>query len=154
MAITSKTLYIMQGIPASGKSTMAKMIRAQTAGTIISTDDYWYKVTEEGVSYRGGFYNFDIAKLGFAHRWNQKRCEELMDAAGPVIIIDNTNITRKAAQPYVDMAKRHGYDVVVVRVQVDIEEAIKRNATRPADRAIPEDVIRRMASKMEDLYGG
>jgi predicted kinase len=142
----AKTLYIMQGIPASGKSTLAATIARESYGHILSTDEYWMK--------SDGIYRFNPSKLDAAHRWNKQRCIKLMQAGAPLIVIDNTNITRRDVQPYLVMAEIFEYDVQIVRVQTNLDTCLARNATRNVDRQIPEDIIRRMAARMEDLTNG
>ena len=137
----------MQGIPGSGKSTMASVIQAETGGRIISTDEFWYTFAGE----RTTVYAFDINRLAEAHRWNQQHCIELMQADEPVIIVDNTNIKKRDAQIYIDLAAIFGYDVQVVSVQVTPEIAKARQMDRPVDRRIPDDVIIRMHETMERL---
>lgn len=143
----AKTLFIMQGIPGSGKSTLARNIADKNEAIIFSTDDYWYHRVEHDV-----VYDFDASKLGEAHRWNQERtAKEMMAKDGGNIVIDNTNIKRKDAQAYFILAKIFGYDVIVIRVDVPVDVAIARQANRPKDRQIPENVIRRMYETMEVL---
>lgn len=142
----------MQGVPGSGKSTVAKMIRRQTAGVILSTDDFWYMITnKDGSTHQGDTYNWDTSRKAEAHRWNQQRCVEQMQAETPVIIIDNTNIQRWQAAPYITLASIFDYDVIVVSVQVSVQTAVERQKDRPADRKVPEDVIQRMHDEMEVL---
>lgn len=143
----AKTLFIMQGIPGSGKSTMAQMIADKHEAIIFSTDDYWWVHDGNQV-----VYAWDKDKIGEAHRWNQRRCIlEMMSNDGGNIVIDNTNIKKRDAQIYFDLAAIYGYDVQVVSVQVPVEIAIARQANRPVDRQIPVDVINRMHSVMERL---
>jgi len=145
----NKTLWIMQGIPGSGKSTLAKVIADKVGGTIFSTDDFWYQKNGNTTE-----YDFDPGKLGVAHQWNQQRTVKEMAAPDSGdIIIDNTNITRKDAEPYMVMAKIFDYDVQVVSVQVPLQVAIDRQSDRPVDRQIPDTVIHRMYEKMERLDG-
>jgi len=146
---TKKTLFIMQGIPGSGKSTMAKLIADKHEAIIFSTDDFWYDYAEDGKHYT---YNYDPARIDEAHRWNQQRCaKEMIAEDGGNIVIDNTNIQRWQAHPYLVLASIFEYDVQVISVQVPVEVAIARQAQRPVDRQIPEEVIRRMHSEMEVL---
>lgn len=147
----AKILYLMQGIPGSGKTTIAKEIRAQTAGVILSTDDFWYEVTEGDTTYRGDTYKFDRSRLGEAHQWNQKRAEDSMRFGASAVIIDNTNIRARDVIPYVVAARIHGYDIQVRRVDVDPQVAIARQEDRPEDRRIPAETINRMYDEMEDL---
>lgn len=137
----------MQGIPGSGKSTVARELANHDDAIVFSTDDFWIHQVEHDV-----VYAFDHTKLGEAHRWNQQRtAKEMASVDGGNIVIDNTNITRYAIEPYLALAKIFDYDVRVVRVEVPVEVALARNQLRRADRKIPEDVIRRMAGTMEWL---
>jgi len=132
----------MQGIPGSGKSTVAKAMAGIDGDALYSTDDYWME---------SGVYRYDVDRIGEAHAWNQSNARAAMLLGFPLVIIDNTNIKKRYAQPYLDLAQECGYPVQVVRVEVAVEEAIRRNNMRTEDRRIPEDVIRRMAAEMEDL---
>ena len=140
-ALKPKTLIVMQGIPGSGKSTIAEMIALGSHDVQIrSTDEFW-----------GENYNFNAALLGRAHEWNQDRVKREMVAGTSTIIVDNTNIKKSAVEPYVEMANQFGYTVQFVRVSVPVDVAVGRNAMRPKHRRVPEEVIRRMAEEMENL---
>lgn len=141
-------IIVMQGIPGSGKSTLAKKLFAdfnEAVGNSVvtySTDDFWMD---------NGVYRYDPARAGEAHRWNQRRTIEAMQAGTGLIIIDNTNIQKWQAQVYFTLADIYGYEKSVISVQVAIEVAIKRNSQRSFDRRIPEDVLRRMHADLEPL---
>src|SRR5688572_836510 len=117
-------LYMLQGIPGSGKSVMANVLK-ETFGEdncqVFSTDDFWYE---------NGKYNFLPTMLGFAHIWNQKRVLNAMKDQITYIVVDNTNIKLEHAKPYFDLAANHGYGVQVISVQVPLELAIARQDTR------------------------
>lgn len=147
-----KMLYLMQGVPGSGKSTVADLIARGAndeykasfvfRAVIFSTDNLWY---EDGV------YKWDRNLLGAKHTQNQSLTEDAMRDGILTIIIDNTNITKKDAKPYMDLAFAYGYQVQVVRVSCSVETAVERQKDRPADRQVPREVIERMATKIEDL---
>ena len=140
-----KVLYLLQGIPGGGKSTLACALSQTVVGSeILSTDDFWY-LRDPNV------YDYDSDKLGLAHDWNQMRCKAAMRDEAPVIIIDNTNIKQRAAQPYLDMAKQFGYLPIVVRVEVDPAVAKMRQRQRFEDRRVPDEAIDRMYSQMERI---
>lgn len=146
-----KKLIVMQGIPGSGKSTMASKIfqdfleagGGKVDAMIFSTDDYWYDENK--------VYRYDPAAAVQAHRWNQRRVVQAMQDDVDLIIIDNTNIQKWQAAIYFTLADIYGYEKSVVSVQVPVEIAIARNAERPHDRRVPEDVLRKMHSELEPL---
>lgn len=136
----------MQGIPGSGKSTVAEAIQERFGFVntpIYSTDDFWYNDKGE--------YKFNHLDLSEAHEWNQQRVVDAMAKGVITIIVDNTNIKRDHIVPYVVAAAAHGYTVQVVRVAVDPAIAASRNAERPKDRQVPPETIFRMHRDMEDL---
>jgi len=137
-----KQLILMQGIPGSGKSVTADALRDLLGACIYSTDTFW----EQGEG-----YNFDASKLTAAHEWNQSRVARAMAGGVQVIIIDNTNIKRRDAKHYQVMAAEHDYQVSVIRVETPIDVCIARQADRPEDRRVPEEIIRRMCNQMEGL---
>lgn len=145
-----RTLYIMQGIPGSGKSTIAKMICEfnEDRCVIVSTDNFWY----EQVGTDQTRYDYDSTRLAEAHAWAQNLCKNYMEMCIPTIIIDNTNIEQRSANSYLELAKKHPlYNVKVVRVEASLEECILRQRSRPEDRRVPEEVIRKMYDKMERI---
>lgn len=152
MAIPPKKLYIMQGIPGSGKSTLARILRdyhvssltapsgVEYTAAILSTDEFW-----------GKDYRFDPAKLAEAHRWNQARTIRAMEEGINYIYIDNTNILKSQAAPYFMMGDIFGYEASVVHVDVSLEVAVKRNASREYHRRVPEAKVKEMYEKLERL---
>jgi tRNA nucleotidyltransferase/poly(A) polymerase/predicted kinase len=115
-----RRLVLMRGLPGSGKSTRAKEI-AGNHGKIFSTDDYF-----------GDPYVFDGSKIAQAHQWNQDRTAKAMAAGHPLVVVDNTNIKREHMEPYLKLAKQHGYDVSYEHSKApwawDEHECARRNA--------------------------
>ncbi|KXJ22434.1 NEDD4-binding protein 2 [Exaiptasia diaphana] len=120
MLPSGKVIVIMRGLPGSGKSSFARAIKGN--GVIYSTDDYFM---------RNGQYQFDIAYLGEAHEWNQIRAREAMKSGISPVIIDNTNIQAWQMKPYVSMAQRLGYEIILKEPDTswkwDAKELFKRN---------------------------
>jgi len=139
-----KSLIFMQGIPGSGKSTVARsLIGLNEDAIVFSTDDFWYDVN--------GIYQFDQSRICEAHQWNQQRTIEAMQQEISKIIIDNTNIKRWNIESYLTVASIYGYEVSVIRIEVPLSVAIERQLSRPADRRIPASVIEAMHQGMERL---
>ncbi|EDO49718.1 predicted protein, partial [Nematostella vectensis] len=97
-----KLLILMRGLPGSGKTSLAKQLRAN--GVIYSTDDFFVN---------NGNYEFDLMKLSDAHEWNKKRALKAMEEGISPVIIDNTNTQSWEMRPYVLMAQRLGYKVII-----------------------------------------
>ena len=89
-----KKLYIMVGLPGSGKSTFTQSLDNPV---ICSADQYFEKT---------GKYEFDPDKLVSAHQASKNKCLDNMLMSKPVIVIDNTNLTNKDRRPYEDMAEK------------------------------------------------
>jgi predicted kinase len=133
-----KVLVVLRGIPGSGKSYTSQEISGDS-NNIFSTDDYFMQ---------GGNYVFDPSKLPTAHRWNQQRAIEAMDAGVTPIIIDNTNVQAWEAKGYVQAAIDRGYRIEIREPETpwkfDAEELAKRN-----QHGVPIEAIKRMLSRWE-----
>ncbi|KAJ8266700.1 hypothetical protein GJAV_G00133630 [Gymnothorax javanicus] len=100
-------LYIMRGLPGSGKSKLARKILNEKyggRGEIFSTDDYFKDAS-------GVMVNFDESELDKAHGINIKNAKHAMRNRINPVIIDNTNIFCCEMKPYVRLGLRYGYHV-------------------------------------------
>jgi len=127
------TIYIMRGLPGSGKSTIAK----QLSGTVVSADLFF--INEDGE------YVHDRSKIGAAHAWCQAQCRHLM-LQGEDVIVDNTNVHRWEFQYYLNFAEEFGYNVSIIHVGtvLSIHELGERNT-----HGVPTDIIARMGDSFE-----
>jgi predicted kinase len=146
-----KQLYILRGISGSGKSTLAKKIieeneveQQQNVILVFSSDDYFINRTT-------GVYEFEGAKIGRAHEWNQNRVKKAMTNNQQLIIVDNTNTQRWEAKPYVVMAVEHGYEIVVREPDTpwrrDAQELAKRNIHN-----VPVEAVQRMLDRWDEDF--
>ena len=127
-----KVMYIMRGLPGSGKSSLAKDLGK--GGQIFSADDYFMV---------NGKYQFDPTKLPNAHLSTQRKTENALSNGVSPIVVDNTNVSREEMKPYAQMAKKYGYDVEVAQPDTpwmfDAEKLAKRNK-----HGVPQEVIEDM----------
>jgi predicted kinase len=65
----------------------------------------------------------------------------------PVTYVDATNLTCQERAPYIGIGKAYGCEMEAVLFDVPLEVCRERNAGR--NRVVPEDVLRRMAAKLE-----
>jgi predicted kinase len=102
-----KELYLIRGIPGSGKSTFAHHVWEDYA--ICEADKFFYD--------KDGNYNFDASKLREAHEWCRqevkKRMEEnlITPQYYPEIVVSNTFTQEWEMEPYFKLAEQYGYKV-------------------------------------------
>lgn len=100
-----KVLYIVRGIPGSGKSTFAKTL----GGQHYEADMFF--IDEEGN------YKFDVTKIKDAHQWCQSFVKSDMILEYPKIVVSNTSTQEWEMEPYFNLAKEFGYSVFSVIVE-------------------------------------
>ncbi len=100
------TVFLMRGLPSSGKSHTAKLIAGDT-GTILETDQYFY--TEVGDDPQSYDYQADL--LETARAWNFERFAKAIAEQHPTIIVDRGNGLNPETREYAEYALRHGYEV-------------------------------------------
>ena len=131
------TLYVMVGIPGSGKSTYAEEYLSQSA-TIFSSD----KLRGELLGDEGSQENKDLI---FSTLYSRARDCLL---SGKDAVIDATNVNKfERARVLENFKDIGGLIRVAVYVNTPLEECIIRNSSR--SRVVPENVIRDFYSRLE-----
>lgn len=74
----------------------------------------------------------------------QNMCDEFL-AKGYSVCIDNTNLTAKVRQVWVDIAGRYGVPVVLEDIDIPVEECVRRDRQREGRARVGRAVIERMA---------
>jgi predicted kinase len=105
-----KMLYLVRGLPGSGKSTFAKTL----GGIHIEADQYFVDVE--------GNYNFDGSKIKLAHEYCRTQTEAWMKTDGDQvnvnkIVVSNTFTQEWEMEPYFELAKKYGYKVFSIIVE-------------------------------------
>ena len=131
----SPSLYIIRGLPGSGKSTEAKRIEAKNPNNFRHIEaDMYFMVKDK--------YNFNRSRLRQAHAWCQSKTEEYLKQ-GYNVVVSNTFTTVKEIAPYEDIAKRLNIELKVYQMNNDFKNI----------HNVPEQVLERMRSRWQDYCG-
>ena len=128
-----KILYIVRGIPGSGKTTFAKTL----GGTHFETDMFF--MTD-------GEYKFDGSKIKEAHKWCQDSVHTAMllnhtANLNPVIVVSNTFTQEWEMEPYFQMADYFEYKVFTIIIE-------KRHGGTN-QHGVPENKIEQMKNRFK-----
>lgn len=135
-------LYLIRGIPGSGKSTFAQklcdyyLVHKHRVCWHFEADMYFY---------RNGKYEFNKNDLGAAHGWCRDETEGAL-LAGNVVIVSNTFTTKKELKPYFELAKKYDAELTVLTMNGNFDNI----------HGVPKEQLERMRNRFEydisDLY--
>ena len=132
-------IYLMCGIPASGKSTWAK---THTDAAIISRDEVRKSLVGENVENTKYFSKEDEVFRIFVENINNA-----IDAGEKEIIIDATH-TNPAGRKKVlsKLNLHHNLNLKIIVFPIDLKTALERNSKRTGFAKVPPEAIVRMRS--------
>jgi predicted kinase len=134
-----KVLYIVRGIPGSGKSTMAKMLVGEDF-LVCEADKYF-------IDKETGEYNFDFTKIKEAHKFCQDTVETYMkdslvnDQFYREIAVSNTFTQEWEMEPYLELAKTYGYKTFSIIVE--------NRHGGVNEHSVPDEVLTKMRERFE-----
>lgn len=135
----TNTMFIMRGLPGSGKSTKALELVDGKIASICCADDYHMV---------DGKYDWQPRNVAYAHKQCLDKANELCLLGYPKVAVANTNILISHMVPYFRIAKKYMYDVILVLPDVpwawDVQELFNRNV-----HSVPFDTIERMKSQFQ-----
>lgn len=101
-----KTVYLMRGLPACGKSYTATRL-AGSNGIVLATDQYFYtEVGDDAAS-----YDYHEELLAEARRWNLARFRDAIAREISPIVVDRGNGLNSETREYAAYAVERGYEV-------------------------------------------
>jgi predicted kinase len=138
-----KTLYLIRGLPGSGKTTLARMIQTYMEDHYYDSSHYeadMYHINKDGK------YEWRPENVPHAHSWCKVQTEEAMIKGDDCIIISNTFTQMWEIAPYIELANRYGYQVQGIIVATDLtdEQLAVRN-----HHSVPVESIRKMRERWE-----
>lgn len=139
-------IYCLIGIPGSGKTTLAQVMVRYMNAVIIGRDPLREKLFGYRPDNLQAYYDLDN------YSENEKLVTDFQDVMikraleiGKDVIVDNTHLELKI----INQLKKYGVPIKFIPVDVDLEEAIKRDALRPSP--VGSEVITRFHQKLEHL---
>lgn len=129
----SKNLIILRGIPSSGKSTLADILKIKAN---CCANDYHV---------RDGIYNWENENQFKSHSWCIKKCELFMKRNIEIISVSNTSTTEKELKPYFELVDKHGYNIFSLIVE-------KRHNNKN-NHNVPDETIEKMINRFSVKIG-
>jgi predicted kinase len=129
----AQTVYVLVGLPGSGKSTWLKEQRANAISSdalrLLLIDDE----TNQGIHRR-------------VFRTVRYLVRQRLELGRPHTYVDATNLTPKDRRAYIVIAQLYGARVEAIYFDVPLEICKQRNAAR--SRVVPEDALDMLAAKL------
>ena len=129
-------LFVMVGIPGSGKSHIGNQIAELFDCEVVSSDamrEKWYGDADDQK------HNSSLWPRLFA------LTKEKLSAKKD-IVFDATNVSIKDRKKFIQMKNELGVKLIAIVVNTSIDVAKKRNLSR--ERIVPDEVIERMSRKL------
>jgi len=124
-----KSLFLLRGLPGSGKTTLAKSI----GGPHFEADMYFID--------QNGNYNFSPDKLKDAHNWCRHSVMDSMREGHPKVIVSNTFTQEWEMESYYLLAEELGYTVFSIIVE--------NRHGGVNDHGVPQETLDRMKNRFE-----
>ena len=134
-----RTLLLMRGAPASGKS---QWIRDNNLEAYTLEADHFRMLLRSPSLGESGWY---ISQEDNGPAWELLLdCLEKRMSNGDFIVLDATHTTSKAVNAYKELLNKYKYTVYYYEPDTTLEECLARNAERTDYKRVPEQVIHRM----------
>lgn len=128
-------LYIVRGLPGSGKSTYAAALAKRLRVCHYEADMYFMSSTGE--------YLFDVKKLGRAHDWCLDHAVWQLGCKNSVVV-SNTFTQWKEMEPYLSAAAMEGFDSKIIQMNglwESIHGVPEETMTKMKNRFVPNKLL-------------
>lgn len=134
-------LIVLQGLPASGKSTLAKqMAKADPKGTIIVSRDafrhalgeYWVPSRERYVSCLETY----AVRKGLKEGFN--------------VVVDATNLNEEIVEKWKDTAAEANAEIEFIKLSTPLQICLERDNNPDREHKVGEDVIKSFYNRYKD----
>lgn len=128
-----KEIYLLRGLPGSGKTTLAKIL--------VGDKDYCHKEADMYFIDREGNYKFNPSKIKDAHAWCKDEIEFAMKYEHSPVVVSNTFTQEWEMQPYFDLAEKYGYRTHSIIVEN------RHNGVN--EHGVPDEKLQQMKNRFE-----
>ena len=137
-------LFIMCGLPASGKSTFARQFIRDNDIRYVSRDEIRFSMVKENEEY------FSREKEVFK-KFAGTIAQTLVD--GFDVIADATHLNRISRDKLIRAIDQYTteYTITYIVLETSLETCMKRNALREGRARVPDSVMKSMAENWEDI---
>lgn len=153
----------MVGAPGAGKSTVVKKIsELHPEMRVFSLDDVRISLFKEKMTlFAEELSVFSDDKMLYEHAFmyanaNPKEFDARVNNVwvsalkSDVVVVDNTNLTRKARSRWVKDARAKGFEIIAINVVTPLTLILERQVSR-ADKSVPANVVRRMHFSIQEV---
>ncbi|MFI0742708.1 AAA family ATPase [Streptomyces sp. NPDC021100] len=133
--LPENALIVLIGASGAGKSTLA---RTWPASQVLSLDGLRGTVGDDPGDQTATADAADVLKFILERRMGRRLNT----------VVDATNVEQAVRVELVMAAKRHGMPAIAVIVSTPLSLCLQRQAPRPANRRVPDDVVRRQPEAM------
>lgn len=133
-------LYLMVGIPGSGKSTFINRILDPEEDVHISRDDVRFSIIHDKDQY--------FSREGEVFREFIKRIKKA-EAEGKNVYIDATHISRGSRYKLLSALNKRPEDFVVMMMTTPFDVCMERNAARSGKKRVPDNSMHSMKNNYQ-----
>lgn len=143
-----KKVWLLAGIPGSGKSTWVRKQIAEKGGVHCSRDEIRFSLLKDGEDYFS--HEDEVIRL-----WTEKVHQAILSPAAGDVYIDATHLTEKSRAKVINSLPTTNYTLITVFFDVPLDVCLARNAQREGRAYVPPQVIRNMYASYEKntIYG-
>jgi predicted kinase len=125
LPVYTKTLYILRGLPGSGKSTLSKLLKHELITVHKHPDNIPICSADNFLINTKGQYEWHPSKLENAHKMCFNLADQNMQNDIDSVIIDNTNTRAYEYGKYIELAKKHKYKVCILTLDCSLNNLQK-----------------------------